>query len=141
MLIPWFSKKEAADTQGELVDNREPLTDVLAAMEADEWEEEEQEQDEIQQRVYEWGMEWSQSPGFAALTQEQKEESEYIVQGFTEYMHTYHDAAPDQWNVQDKRSAIFCFRGVLYGRHRLFSFRLDSSRDGVVIRQIGAYRT
>ncbi len=100
MLTPEFKKKE--------MDVRlEPLEGILEIPGEDEedWsedgEEYEDEIDQILQRVYDWGAEWSKTPAFEALTQEQKEESEFIVQSFSEYMYNYHDVEPEEWNVSD----------------------------------------
>ncbi|HLK58192.1 MAG TPA: SEC-C metal-binding domain-containing protein [Chthonomonadaceae bacterium] len=98
MLVPWFPKKQAAEAQEGTAGAQEPLEDDD---EEEEWEGEDQERQAIQERVYAWGLEWSKTPAFEALTQEQKDESEYIVESFTEYMRTYHCAPPEEWNVAD----------------------------------------
>lgn len=59
----------------------------------------------ILDEVGEWGVEFSESPYFEALTDEQKRESEFIVMKFAEYMYTYFDLAPAEW---DERQVEEC---------------------------------
>jgi len=104
MQINWFRRKQ---TPGEAEQDRheEPEEEL----EEDEFEEEEEEDDyepetereEILERAYAWGAEWSQTPAFEALSTEEKDEAEYVTQSFAEYMYTYHDVTPEEWNVQD----------------------------------------
>jgi hypothetical protein len=72
----------------------------------DEFEDEDEDEDgdeldAIMDRVDAWGREWSESPHFQALTQEQKEEAQFVVESFAEYMWNYHDVAPQEWNTGD----------------------------------------
>jgi len=57
-----------------------------------------EELDEILDRVYEWGVEFSTSKYFEELTEEQKQESEFVVMSFTEYMYSYQGLLPEEWN-------------------------------------------
>jgi hypothetical protein len=57
-----------------------------------------EERDEILDRVYEWGVEFSTSKYFEELTEEQKQESEFVVMSFTEYMYSYQGLLPEEWN-------------------------------------------
>ena len=54
--------------------------------------------EEILDRVYEWGVEFSRSKYFEELTEEQKQESEFVVMSFTEYMYSYHGLSPEEWD-------------------------------------------
>jgi hypothetical protein len=103
MLTPWWRRKEAPAAEQEQSIASE--TTENAFEEEDEGEEEEYEYEEeleaIQERVYAWGEEWSKTAAFEALSQEQKDEAEYIVESFTEYIYNYHDVAPEEWNVAD----------------------------------------
>jgi len=49
-------------------------------------------------RVYEWGVEFSKSWRYEALTDEQKQESESVVMYFTEDMYSYHGLSPEEWD-------------------------------------------
>jgi len=51
--------------------------------------------EEIFDRVYEWGVEFSRSKYFEGLTEEQKKKSEFVVMSFTEYMY-YHGLFPEE---------------------------------------------
>src|SRR5947208_1554947 len=66
--------------------------------EDEEWDDEE-ELDDLLERVHEWGMAWSQSERYAKLTEEQQAESEFVVGSFAEYMYTYHDVVPEEWDA------------------------------------------
>jgi len=54
--------------------------------------------EEILDGVYEWGVEFSRSKYFEELTEEQKQESEFVVMSFTEYMYSYHGLSPEKWD-------------------------------------------
>ena len=54
--------------------------------------------EEILDMVYEWGVEFSRSKYFDELTEEQKQESEFVVMSFTEYMYSYHGLSPEEWD-------------------------------------------
>lgn len=54
--------------------------------------------EEILDQVREWGREFSESRYFEALTDEQKRESASIVMQFAEYMFSYFDSPPSDWN-------------------------------------------
>ncbi len=54
--------------------------------------------EEILNKVYEWGVEFSKSKYFEELTEKQKQESEFVVMTFTEYMYSYHGLSPEEWN-------------------------------------------
>jgi len=55
-------------------------------------------QDEILKKVYEWGRKFSESDYFKELTEEQKQESEFILTTFAEYMYSYHGLSPQEWD-------------------------------------------
>ncbi|MDI6885406.1 MAG: SEC-C metal-binding domain-containing protein [archaeon] len=57
-----------------------------------------EELEEICDRVYEWGVEFSESKYFEELTEEQKQESEFVVMSFTEYMYSHHGLSPEEWD-------------------------------------------
>jgi hypothetical protein len=44
------------------------------------------------------GVEFSESEYYGRLTDEQKMESEFVVMSFVEYMYTYHDLKPLEWD-------------------------------------------
>ncbi|MEG3225537.1 MAG: hypothetical protein BME94_08555 [Methanobacteriales archaeon Met13] len=46
-----------------------------------------EELEEILDKVYKWGVEFSESKYFEELTEEQKQGSEFVVMSFTEYMY------------------------------------------------------
>ncbi len=54
--------------------------------------------EEILNRVNEWGVEFSRSKYFEELTKEQKQESEFVVMSFTEFMYSYHRLSPEEWD-------------------------------------------
>jgi len=54
--------------------------------------------EEILDKVYEWGIEFSRSKYFEELTEEQKRESEFVVMSFTELMYSYHGLSPEEWD-------------------------------------------
>jgi uncharacterized protein YchJ len=53
---------------------------------------------EILDKVHKWGIEFSKSKYFEGLTEEQKQESEFVIRSFTEYMYTYHGLSPEEWD-------------------------------------------
>jgi len=53
--------------------------------------------EEILDRVYEWGVEFSRSKYFEGLTEEQKKKSEFVVMSFTEYIY-YYGVSPEEWD-------------------------------------------
>lgn len=55
----------------------------------------------VQERVYNWGVKWSNTPGYKALTQEQQVESQFIVTSFADYMFNYFGVTPGHWNAGD----------------------------------------
>jgi|SRR5579872_5308802 len=98
MFSHWFRRKEAAgQAQGE------PRPEDPRWEEVDDEDEEDEDEklEAIHRRVSTWGEEWSRTPAFAALTEAQKEECEFIVETFTEYMYRYQGSAPEEWDVHD----------------------------------------
>jgi len=57
-----------------------------------------EELENILDKVYKWGVEFSESKYFEELTEEQKQESEFVVMSFTEYMYSYHGLSPEGWD-------------------------------------------
>jgi len=57
-----------------------------------------EELEEILDRVYEWGVEFSKSKYFEELTEEQKWESKFVIMSFTELMYSYHGLSPEEWD-------------------------------------------
>jgi len=57
-----------------------------------------QELDQILNKVNEWGLQFSKSPYFENLTKDQKQESEFIVMTFSEYMYSYEGLSPEEWD-------------------------------------------
>jgi hypothetical protein len=65
--------------------------------------EEEYSDEELQDicnRVYDWGVEFSKSKYYERLTEEQKRESELVIMSFTEYMYSYHGVPPEEWDKE-----------------------------------------
>jgi hypothetical protein len=54
--------------------------------------------DEICDRVYEWFVEFQKSQYYEKLTEEQKEESEFVIMSFAEFMYSYHGLPPEEWD-------------------------------------------
>ena len=54
--------------------------------------------EEICDKVYKWGVEFSKSKYFEELTEEQKQESEFVITSFAEYMYSYHGLSPEEWD-------------------------------------------
>ena len=52
-------------------------------------------------QVRKWGQEFSKSKHFEELTEEQKQESGFILETFTEYMYSYHGLLPEEWNESE----------------------------------------
>src|SRR5438045_950209 len=106
MLGNWFGhKKVATEEENRRTETSEHDGRVDAELVEDELEEliEDEEDpedtlDAIEERVYAWGEEWSQTPAFEALSQQQKDESVAVITHFADYMYTYHDVAPEEWN-------------------------------------------
>jgi len=57
-----------------------------------------EELEETLNKVYEWCVEFSESKYFEGLTEEQKQESEFVVMSFTEYMYSYQGLSPEEWD-------------------------------------------
>jgi hypothetical protein len=60
----------------------------------------EEEKEKILNKVYEWGVAFSESKYFEELTEEQKRESEFVVMSFTEYMYSYEGLSPEEWDEE-----------------------------------------
>lgn len=54
--------------------------------------------EKILDKTYEWGIAFSESKYFQDLTEEQKQESEFIIITFTQYMYSYHLLSPEEWD-------------------------------------------
>jgi hypothetical protein len=63
-----------------------------------------EELEKILDKVSEWSRVFSESQHYANLTEEQKEESGFIISTFTEYMYSYHGSRPDEWDEIDLRA-------------------------------------
>jgi len=96
MLFPFRKRK---DLNIQIVDAEFEENDEDS--DEDEEDYEEPDPDAMQEQVYAWGAEWAKTPAFEALTEEQKDHSEGITANFTQYMYSYHDVTPEQWNVAD----------------------------------------
>jgi hypothetical protein len=57
-----------------------------------------EELDKILDKINKWGMAFSESKYFKELTEEQKQESEFIFMTFAQYMYSYHGLTPEEWN-------------------------------------------
>jgi len=68
--------------------------------------EEEYSDEELQDicnRVYDWGVEFSKSKYYERLTEEQKRQSEFVIMSFTECMYSYHGFSPEEWDEEGLR--------------------------------------
>lgn len=54
--------------------------------------------EEISKKAQRWSDEFSKSRYYEGLTEEQKQESEFVITSFTEYMYSYHCLRPEEWN-------------------------------------------
>ncbi|RLF69731.1 MAG: hypothetical protein DRN40_06200 [Thermoplasmata archaeon] len=69
---------------------------------------------EILDRVYRWGVEFSKSEYFEELTEEEKEESEFVIMTFTEYMYTHHGLSPEEWDEEGvKECCLYTLPGKI----------------------------
>ena len=57
--------------------------------------------EKILTQVRKWGKEFSQTRYFEELTEEQKQESEFILNTFAEYMYSYRSSSPEGWDEGD----------------------------------------
>ena len=58
----------------------------------------EKELKKILDKVYEWSVEFSKSRYFEKLTEREKQESEFVITSFAEYMYVYYGLPPEKWN-------------------------------------------
>lgn len=58
----------------------------------------EEEEEKILNKVYEWGVAFSASKYCEELPEEQKQESEFVVMSFTQYMYSYEGLSPEEWD-------------------------------------------
>jgi hypothetical protein len=49
-------------------------------------------------KINKWGIAFSESKYFENLTDEQKQESEFVLMSFADYMYSYHGLLPEEWN-------------------------------------------
>jgi hypothetical protein len=59
-----------------------------------------EELEDICNRVYDLGVEFSKSKYYERLTEEQKRESEHVIMIFTEIMYSYHGVSPEEWDEE-----------------------------------------
>jgi hypothetical protein len=57
------------------------------------------EMERIQGQMHEWVAEFSKSKHFDQLSEDQKQESEFIMETFSEFMYSHHGLSPHEWNV------------------------------------------
>ena len=57
-----------------------------------------EELEEILDKVYKWGAKFSKSKYYEELTEEQKQESEFVIRTFTDYMYSYLGLSPEKWD-------------------------------------------
>jgi len=58
-----------------------------------------QELDEILDKVHKWGVAFSNSKYYQQLTEEQQWESEGVIVFFAEFMYSYLELSPEEWDV------------------------------------------
>jgi uncharacterized protein YecA (UPF0149 family) len=59
------------------------------------------EMERIQGQMHKWVAEFSKSKHFDQLSEDQKQESEFILNTFAEYMYSYHSSSPEGWDEGD----------------------------------------
>ena len=60
-----------------------------------------EEMERIQGQVHEWVAEFSRSKHFDQLSEDQKQESEFIMETFSEFMYSHHGLSPHKWNAEE----------------------------------------
>ncbi len=55
----------------------------------------------ILNKVLKWGQDFSKSNNFQKLTEEQKDNSRFIIESFSDYTYSYHELKPEEWNETD----------------------------------------
>lgn len=73
-------------------------SDDLELMEEDEEEYSDEALDKITEKVRGWAEAFSESAVFQELTKEEKEEADFIIDTFAEYMYSYEVLFPKSWN-------------------------------------------
>jgi hypothetical protein len=59
------------------------------------------EMERIQGQMHKWVAEFSKSKHFDQLSEDQKQESEFIMETFSEFMYSYHGLSPHEWNASE----------------------------------------
>lgn len=62
-----------------------------------------EELEEIHGRTGKWFARFSDSECFKRLTEEEKEESDFVISTFTEYMYSYLEVTPEEWGRVELR--------------------------------------
>jgi len=57
------------------------------------------EMESIQSQMRKWAVEFSKSKYFDQLSEDQKQESEFIMETFSEFMYSHHGLSPQEWNA------------------------------------------
>ena len=57
------------------------------------------EMERIQDQIHQWTAEFSKSKFFEHLSEDQKQESEFVMETFSELMYSYHGLSPQEWNA------------------------------------------
>ncbi len=57
-----------------------------------------EEMDKIFNKINKWYIEFCESKYFKDLTEEQKQQSEFIITTFAQYMYSYHGLSHEEWN-------------------------------------------
>jgi uncharacterized protein YecA (UPF0149 family) len=59
------------------------------------------EMERIEGQVHEWLAEFSRSKHFDQLNEDQKQESEFIMETFSEFMYSHHGLSPHEWSASE----------------------------------------
>ena len=59
------------------------------------------EMERIQGQMHKWVAEFSKSKHFDQLSEDQKQESEFIMETSSEFMYSYHGLSPHEWNASE----------------------------------------
>ena len=57
--------------------------------------------EKILTQIRKWGKEFSKTKYFEELTGEEKQESQFVLETFAEYMYSHHGSSPEEWDEGD----------------------------------------
>ena len=59
------------------------------------------EMERVQGQMHKWVAEFSKSKHFDQLSEDQKQESKFIMETFSEFMYSHHGLSPHKWNAEE----------------------------------------